>query len=393
MRLFRNIPRTVLLLGLASLFTDIASEGTFSILFLFLTQALGAGPLYLGVIEGTAESTASLLKVFSGFWTDRLARRKPLILWGYGLSGFFRPFIALARAWPAVLFFRFIDRVGKGLRASPRDALIADAARTGNRGALYGFHSSMDNAGALLGPLLAALLLYATSWGFRRIIGFSILPGLAAVLCLALVREKPRPVPSRKGRLDLRGDWGKFGGGFKFLLLVLLIFTLGNSTDAFLLVRLSQVGVPVPAIPLLWGLHSGVRMLASLKGGGWSDRWGRKPVILSGWAYYAAVYLAFAFFSGKGAVVAVFLAYGLFHGLCEPSEKALVADLAPSSLRGTAFGYYNLMVGLGMLPASLIFGWIGGRWGYPSAFATGAGFAGLASLLLLFVRVPRRGRA
>jgi MFS family permease len=389
MRLLRKIPRTVLLLGLASLFTDIASEGTFSILFLFLTQALGAGPFYLGVIEGTAESTASLLKVFSGFWADRLRRRKPLILWGYGLSGFFRPFIALARAWPAVLCFRFIDRVGKGLRSSPRDALIADAALAGNRGALYGFHSSMDNAGALLGPLLASLLIYSSSWGFRKIIGFSILPGVAAVLCLALVREKPRKDPVGKRPPDWAGGWRRFGPDFKFLLLVLLIFTLGNSTDAFLLVRLSQVGVPVPAIPLMWGLHSGIRTLASMRGGGWSDRWGRKPVIAAGWIYYAAVYLAFALVSDKWAVGAVFLAYGLFHGLCEPSEKALVADLAPPALRGTAFGYYNLTAGLGMLPASLVFGWIGGRWGYPDAFGAGAAFAGLASILLLWVKTPK----
>src|SRR5579872_4039160 len=180
----KNIPKTVFLLGLGSFFTDIASEGTYSVLPLFLTQVLGAGPLFLGVIEGVAESTASLLKVFSGIWTDRLKHRKPLVLWGYGLSSFFRPLIGLANSWPTVLLFRFIDRVGKGIRTSPRDALIADAATPSNRGLLYGFHSSMDNAGALIGPFLASgLLFYFTGLGLRNIIFLSVLPGLAACFC------------------------------------------------------------------------------------------------------------------------------------------------------------------------------------------------------------------
>jgi MFS family permease len=342
----------------------------------------------LGVIEGVAESTASLLKVFSGIWTDSLKHRKPLVLWGYGLSSFFRPFIGLAGSWPMVLLFRFIDRVGKGIRTSPRDALIADAATPSNRGLLYGFHSSMDNAGALIGPFLASGLLYFAGLGLRNIIFFSLIPGLAACLCLLAIKERTAKASLKTKTLDFRGDWKKLSGEFKFLLLVLLLFTLGNSTDAFLLIRLSQVGVSAAFIPLMWGLHSGVRMLASSFGGRLSDRLGRKPVILSGWIYYALIYLAFAQVSQKEAVIAVFLAYGIFHGLCEPSEKAFVADFAPAALRGTAFGYYNLVVGLFALPASLLFGFVGQTWGYPSAFMVGASLAGLASLLLIFVRKP-----
>lgn len=385
MKFQRTIPKTVFLLGLASLFTDIASEGTFSVLPLFITQTLGTGPIFLSVIEGIAETTASLTKVFSGIWNDRLKRRKPLLLGGYGLSSFFRPFIGLAHTWPAVLVFRFIDRVGKGIRASPRDALIANVATPSNRGRLYGFHSSMDNAGALLGPFLAFGLLQFAGLSLRYTIFLSIVPGLAACLSLLGIKEKETRIPAPVKSLNLSGDWNRFGPEFKSVLFVLLVFTLGNSTDAFLLNRLAQVGVPTAFIPLMWGLHSGVRMVSSHFGGNFSDRFGRKPIIVSGWLYYAFIYLAFALVTQRETVVAVFLAYGVFHGLCEPSEKALVADLAPKALRGTAFGYYNLVVGLFALPASLLFGVVAQAWNYPSAFAVGAALAGLASLLLFLI--------
>lgn len=385
----KPIPKTVLTLGLVSLFTDISTEMTYPLLPLFLSQVLGAGPLALGVIEGIAESTASVLKVISGIWTDRLKRRKPLIVLGYGLSGFFRPFIGLATAWPMVLVLRFIDRVGKGIRTSPRDALIADVTSPSNRGASFGFHSAMDNCGSLIGPLLASLLLLpAVGCSIRTVILWTAVPALAAwlVLVLGVQEKRSQPERTRKTRLDLSADWKKLGGGFKKLLLALLVFTLGNSTDAFLLIRLSQVGVSTAFIPVLWGLHGGVRMVSAVYGGRFSDTFGRKIVILSGWVFYALVYLCFAWVSAPAAVIAVFLAYGIFHGLCEPAEKALVADLAPLTLRGTAFGWYNVVVGLGALPASLLFGFVGQAWGYPSAFIMGAGFAGVASVLLFFVK-------
>ncbi len=385
MKFFSSIPRTVFFLGAASLFTDIASEGTYSILPLFLTQVLGASALSLGIIEGVAESTASLLKVFSGVWTDRLKKRKPLILGGYGLSGFCRPLIGLAQTWPAVLFFRFVDRVGKGLRASPRDAMIADVTTTSNRGASYGFHSAMDNAGALVGPLLASALL-ALGLGLRSIIFWSVVPGLLALVSLWFIHERSASSKKEKKDLGWLKSWNTLDGNLKAMFLAVLVFTLGNSTDAFLLIRLAQVGVAAKYIPLLWGLHSGVRMITAPYGGTFSDSLGRKPVIVSGWFYYAFIYALFAWVSSPAALVAVFLAYGAFYGLCEPSEKALVADLAPVKLKGTAFGYYNLVIGIGALPASLLFGFIGQQWGYPAAFLTGAGLAFTASILLFFIR-------
>ncbi len=386
MKLFQNIPKTVLILGAASLFTDISSEGIYSILPLFLTQVLGAGPLALGIIEGIAETTASLLKVFSGIWTDRAKRRKPLVLWGYGISSFLRPLIGLAQSWPAVLVLRFMDRVGKGIRSSPRDAMIADVTTSSNRGASFGLHSAMDNAGALVGPLLASALLSFTGIGLRDIILLSAIPSLIAWLTLLAIKEKKSAPKKIVKASHFMRDWGKLGAGFKLLLGILLIFTLGNSTDAFLLIRLHQLGIPLALVPLLWGLHSGVRMVSAFYGGKLSDRIGRKAVILSGWIFYALIYLSFALVAQTALVVAIFLAYGIFYGLCEPSEKAFVADLAPQALRGTAFGYYNLVVGLFALPASVLFGWVGQTWGYPAAFTVGACFAGLASALLFFVR-------
>ncbi len=387
MKLFKSIPKTVFQLGIVSLFNDLAKEMIYPVVPLFLTLVLGAGPVALGLVESVAEATSSVLKVFSGISSDRLGRKKPFLLWGYGISGLFRPMIALVQTWPAVLLFRFLDRMGKGLRSAPQDALIADVTKPSNLGASYGFHSAMDDAGQLLGPILAGILLLPIiGFSYEHVILLSIVPGLVAWLTLAWVGEKPSKKPPARKALNLAGDWGKLGGDFKFLLGILLIFTLGNSTDAFLMIRLAQLGVSAWLIAILWGLHGGVRMLSAYSGGSLSDRFGRKPVIVSGWIYYALIYLAFGLVAQKETAIFVFLAYGLYYGLCEPSEKAFIGDLAPKTLRGTAFGYYYLVTGLGALPASLLFGFVGQQWGYPMAFKLGAAFAGLASLLLFFVK-------
>ncbi len=394
MKLFKSIPKTVFQLGLVSLFNDLAKEMIYPVVPLFLTLVLGAGPVALGLVESVAEATSSVLKVFSGIRADRLGRRKPFLLWGYSISGLFRPMIALVQTWPAVLLFRFLDRMGKGLRSAPQDALIADVTNPSNLGASYGFHSAMDNAGQLLGPFLAALLvLPALGFSFQAIIMWSIVPGIAAWLVLFWVKETPaKKIQKTKNRTLLK-DWKKLGPDFKFLLGVLFLFTLGNSTDAFLIIRLSQLGVSASLIFALWGLNGGVRMLSSYYGGTFSDRFGRKSVIVSGWLYYALIYLAFGLADQKGMGIFLFMAYGLYYGICEPSEKAFIGDLAPQALRGTAFGYYYLVTGLGALPASLIFGFVGGHWGYPMAFKLGAAFALLASLLLFFIKKSASLRA
>jgi MFS family permease len=390
MKFLKKIPPTVFLLGLVSLCNDLGKEMIYPVVPLFLTQMLGAGPIALGLVESIAEGLSSLLKVFSGMRADRSGRRKPFLFWGYGISGLFRPLIALAQTWPTVLLFRFFDRMGKGLRSAPQDALIADVTKPSNLGASYGFHSSMDNAGQLLGPFVAGLLLLpAMGFSYQSVILCSIIPGLVAWLVLLALKEKPSKEKPPSKTLNLLGDWGHLGGRFKMFLGVLGLFTLGNSTDAFLIIRLKDLGVSAWMVAMFWGLHGGVRMLSAYGGGSLSDRFGRKPVIISGWLYYALIYLAFALATQKEWAIAAFLAYGLFYGLCEPSEKAFIGDLAPSSLRGTAFGYYYLVAGLGVIPASLLFGFIGQHWGYPQAFMTGAVLSGLASLLLLFVKKSR----
>jgi MFS family permease len=392
MKLFPSVPKTVFILGLVSLLTDASTEMVFPILPIFLSQVLGAGPMALGIIEGVAESTAAVLKVFSGIWADRVKRRKPIIVLGYGLSSFFRPFIGLAQVWPVVLALRFIDRVGKGIRSSPRDALIADVTTPSNRGASFGFHQAMDHAGAVVGPLITfALLSTYIGLSMRQTILLSAVPALAAWATLLFgVKEKGSKTPPKPPKLELIKDWRSLGSNFRFLMLALLVFTLGCSTDAFLLVRLSQVGVSAAGIAVLWAFFHVVKMAASALGGRLSDSWGRKPVILSGWFYYAVIYACFALVNERNSLIAVFLAYGIYYGLSEPVEKAFIADLAPKSLRGTAFGYYNLMVGLGALPASLLFGWVGQHWSYAAAFTMGAAFAGVASILLFFVQPSQK---
>lgn len=385
MKFLKSIPKTVFQLGLVSLFNDLAKEMIYPVVPLFLAQVLGAGPVAVGWVEGVAESTSSLIKVFSGIGTDRIKRRKPFLIAGFAMSTLLRPLVGLAQTWPVVLVFRFADRLGKGVRSAPQDALIADVTTPANRGVSYGFHSAMDDAGQLLGPLLAgALLLVGLS--YRNVILLSVIPGLMAWATVWSVGEKNSSKPHKGKVPTLLQDWRKLGGNLKALLAVLFLFTLGNSADAFLMLRLSQAGVSNWLIALLWGLHGGVRMLSSPYSGSLSDRLGRKPLIISGWIYYAFIYLGFALVSDPKSLIALFLAYGIFYGLCEPSEKAFVADLAPKALRGTAFGWYNMVVGLGALPASLLFGFIGQTWGYPAAFAVGAAFAGLASVLLFFIR-------
>ena len=381
--IFQRIPRTVIALGVVSLLTDLSSEMIYPLLPIFLASVLGAGALALGLIEGVAESTAALLKVASGIWTDRTRRRKPLVVAGYTLSGMMRPLVGLATAWPAVLALRFADRVGKGLRTSPRDALIADVTDASARGTAYGFHRSMDHAGAVLGPLVAAALLNFAGLPLRQVFLLSAIPAVA-VLAVVLfgVKEPPTPRAEIPAASHLLAPWSALGPEYRRLLLAVLIFTLGNSTDAFLLLRLNQAGVSTAGIALLWSAHHLVKMIANYFGGQLSDRVGPRAMILAGWLCYAAIYLTFGWLTSAPALIAVFLAYGLYFGLTEPAERAWVASLVPPQLRGTAFGWYHCAIGLAALPASLAFGLLWHRWGAATAFTAGAVLAALAAVLL-----------
>ncbi|ABQ25190.1 major facilitator superfamily MFS_1 [Geotalea uraniireducens Rf4] len=379
--LFSGITGNVLILGMVSFLTDVSSEMIYPLLPLFLTTVLGAGPAFLGVIEGVAESTASLLKLFSGIASDRVSDRQKLVLFGYTVSACARPLIALAATPAFVLFVRFFDRVGKGIRTSPRDALIADSVDSSLRGKAFGFHRSMDHAGAIVGPLIATLLLTFFIKDIRTIFWLAAIPGLLAVLLIIL---RVRDV-SRK-----RGENGAFmrmvpRGKLRAYLIILFLFTLGNSSDAFLLLKAGQLGVTPARIPLLWMFFHLVKMFSSMPFGALSDRIGRRSIIVSGWCVYALAYAGFSLAATELHVWLLFAFYGLFYGLTEGVEKALLVDIADPGERGGAFGWYNFAIGAGALPASLIFGIIWQKAGSQAAFAFGAFLAILAAILLAFL--------
>ncbi|MBI3603921.1 MAG: MFS transporter [Nitrospirae bacterium] len=380
-----GLSANVLLLGAVSFFNDAASEMIYPLLPLFLTVTLGAGPTALGVIEGVAESTASFLKLASGYLSDRVHHRKRWVVVGYLLANLTRPLIGLASSWFGVLLLRFVDRVGKGLRTSPRDALIAESTPQTSWGKAFGFHRAADHAGAVAGPLLATLALTALPGQYGAIFLLSLIPGLLALgLLVAGVRDLPTAAaPTRREPLHIAAAWREMPSTLRRFTLILLLFTLGNSSDVFLLLKAQQLGVPIALIPLLWMALHLVKMGSSLPAGILSDRLGRKGMIVAGWGVYVLTYCGFALADAAWQAWGLFLVYGLYFGLTEGVEKALIADLAPERLRGSAFGLYHLAIGIGALPASLLFGWVWQRFGDPAAFGMGAVIA-LAAMLWLW---------
>jgi MFS family permease len=405
-RRYRGLPSNVFLISLVSLLNDASSEIIYPLLPVFLAGTLGASPWVVGLIEGGAESASSFLKLFAGYWSDRRGARKGPVVLGYALAGLARPALGFATSWPVAFAVRFVDRVGKGIRSAPRDAMIADSVDATKRGLAFGLHRSMDHAGAVVGPLLgfALLIIVAanadapTPSEYRTIFLLASVPALAAVLVAAFaVRETlharrdsaqgKQPAPAAaKPRLSLRG----FDSNFKRFLLILALFTLSNSSDAFLLLRARDVGVGTASVPLLWAALHVSKVLSSLVGGDLSDRLGRKSLIVSGWLFYAAVYAGFAFVSTAAGVWALFLVYGVYFGLVEGAEKALVADLVRAEQRGTAYGLYNLALSLTIWPASLLMGLLWNWRGPAAAFLASACVGVLAALLLVFAVETKR---
>ena len=376
------LPRTVWLLGLVSLFNDSTSELVYPLVPLFLASVLMAGPRALGLIEGVAEATASLLKLFSGVLLDKRGHAKGWVAGGYGLAAFSRPLFYLASSWPMVLALRFADRVGKGLRTSPRDALLAGSVSEERRGLAFGLHRAMDNAGAVIGPLLAAWLL-ERGMPLKNVFLWSIVPGTITV-ALAMSIKSPAVVPAAQ-RQAFSWRLADFPPGFKRYLLVLALFTLGNSSNMFLLLRAKDLGLPDYQVPLLWALTSAVAMVFSTPLSALSDRLGRVRLILAGWVIYGLFYLLLGL-NGFHALLLwpLFAFYGLFLAATEGAEKALVADLAPKERLGTAYGWFNLTAGAMLLPASLLFGWLWQSVAVEAAFSFSALCALAAALLLKF---------
>lgn len=374
------LPRTVWMIGLLSLVNDSASEMLYPLIPLYLASVLLAGPRALGIIEGIAEATAGLLKLFSGVIVDRSRRTRPWIIFGYGLAGLGRPLTALVTSWPGLLAVRFSDRVGKGLRSSPRDALLAANINPERRGLAFGLHRAMDNAGALVGPLLASLLL-ATGMALKEIFLWSAIP---AAICLGLAFSL-QEAPEARMRQPRAFDWRlrDLPVVFRRYLVVVALFTLGNSSNMFLLLRARELGVPAAQIPLLWATVSAVAMLFATPLSAWSDGGRRLPMLTTGYLAYGLFYLGMGLIAGNGAgLFGLFAFYGIFMAATEGVEKALVADLAPPERRGTAFGWFNLTAGVLLLPASVLFGWLYQSASPLTAFAFSAGCALTAALLL-----------
>ncbi|PSB53565.1 MFS transporter [Chamaesiphon polymorphus] len=383
----RRLPPNVWLIGVISLLNDTASDLVYPLIPLYLSSVLMSGPKALGIIEGIAEATSSILKLISGVLVDRSNTIKPWIVWGYGLAGFSRPLISIANSWVGVLGIRMLDRVGKGLRSSPRDALLAASVPPERRGLAFGFHRSMDNAGAVLGPILAAVLL---GYGFkvRDLFVISIIP---AVLCLGmslLIRE-PKNALAEVRRGKFSWNFHSLPIEFKRYLLAVVVFTLGNSSNMFLLLRARELGLPEAQVPLAWATISAIATIFGTPLSALSDRFGRIRSIAAGWLAYGLFYLSLGFLPPGNSVLlfGLFAFYGLFLAATEGVEKAIVADLAPSTMLGTAYGWFNLASGIMLLPASIIFGWLYENAGATIAFEFSACCAVVSTVLLFRVKL------
>lgn len=385
-----KLPRNVRILGWTSFLNDVASEMIYPLLPQFLIMVLGGNKFHLGIIEGTAESIASFNKLWAGAWSDRSGKRKSFILFGYSVAAIARPLIGLVTAPWQVFAVRIGDRIGKGVRTSPRDAMIADSTPEAMHGRAFGFHRSMDHLGAAVGPLLAAAFLWFYPGELRSLFLLAAIPGVVVLLLIIFgLRERDvvakleaAPTATREMLVPL----DRFDSRFRWYLLSLLLFTLGNSSDTFLLVRAGELGVPLYMLPILWCAFHVVKSGANIYAGRLSDRIGAKRPIVVGWLAYAAIYIAFGFATSAWQAWALFLAYGFFYAITEPAEKKLVVQLVGEHRRGLGFGWYHFTLGIAALPASLLFGWLYQTYGAPVAFGAGALLALLAAVVLASIR-------
>jgi MFS family permease len=392
---YKNLSGNVLALSLVSLLNDTSSEIIYPLLPAFLALTLGASPFAIGLIEGFAESVAALLKLFSGYFSDKFERRKLPVFIGYALASLTRPFLAFATTWHQVLAIRLTDRVGKGIRGAPRDAIIAASVPEEKRGLAFGFNRAADHLGAVIGPIVAFVLLShfaensqnPTAQEYRQVFLYASIPvvlGLFVIVFFVKEKSKDKTVKIETPKIKL--SLKEFDGNFKRFLVVIALFTLSNSTDAFLLLRAQEAGISVAVLPLLWMFLHLSKVVFSLIGGDLSDRIGRKSLIFSGWIVYALVYAGFAFASNQWQAWTLFLIYGVYFGLTEGAEKALVADLVSPEKRGTAFGFYNLAFSITVFPASLLFGALWNQFGASAAFLISAAISICAAVLLLTVK-------
>jgi MFS family permease len=379
-RKIAGLQRNIFFAGIVSFFMDFSSEMVYPLVPLFLSSVLGVPKSVIGLIEGIAESTASLLKVFSGWLSDRLGHRKWLMALGYGISTLSRPLIATAPNWGQVLSSRFMDRFGKGIRNAPRDALIAESCEEQRLGRSFGFHRGMDTLGAVIGPAAAFGLLAYFNGQVRLVFWLSMIPGLLAVLTIIIFIRETRACPLDQAEKPRLG-WSRFSCVYKYFIVVVTLFSLGNSSDVFLILRAQNLGISVAIIPLVYLVFNVVYGLGALPAGLLSDRIGPKPIILLGFILFGLIYLGFSLADRPIHIWLLFILYGVFMAMTEGVQKAYLATIIPRDFKATGFGLYNTLVGLAVLPASVIGGLLWDRIGPSATFLFGTAFSWLAALL------------
>ena len=353
-QIFKGITRNVFILGLVSLFTDLSSQMVFPLIPLFLTSVLGTGAYVVGIVEGSAETVASFLKVVSGYWSDRIKKRKPFILFGYSLSSITKPLFAFANVWSFVLFIRVIERIGKGIRTAPRDAIVAESSEKNIRGKAFGFHRAMDGIGSVLGAILAFLLLPV--FGYRNIFLYAVLPSIFAVILILFVREKNVPRRKETEEISIKISFKELPGNLRVFIFLSSLFAMGHFGYAFILLRAKDIGLADQMAILLYVLFYIVYTICLIPFGILSDKIGRKPVLAMGYFLFALTSIGLIFITTFYGILLFFVIYGIFFAMIDGIQRAFVIDLAPEHLKATALGAFHTSIGLVALPGGLIAG-------------------------------------
>jgi len=383
-KIFEGITRNVFVLGLVSLFTDLSSQMVFPLIPLFLITVLGAGAYAVGIVEGAAETTASLLKLVSGYWSDKIKRRKPFVLFGYSLSAITKPLFAFANIWSFVLFVRVIERIGKGLRTAPRDAIVAESSDESVRGKAYGFHRAMDGIGSVSGAALAFLLLPIL--GYRNIFLFAFMPGIIAVFVILFIKEKKTPAKQETKEISIKLSFKELPMNLKLFIIVSSIFALGHFGYAFLLLRAVDIGLADYMAILLYVLFYISYTVCAIPSGILSDKIGRKPVLRAGYLIFGITSLGLVFTSNIYSILLLFVIYGIFYAMIDGAQRAFVVDLAPKHLKATALGTFHTAIGLVALPGGYIAGLLWDKISPETTFIYGLTLAIISLVLFTFVK-------
>ena len=385
-RIFQGITRNIFILGFVSLFTDLSSQMVFPLIPLFLTSVLHAGACAVGVVEGAAEATASLLKVVSGYWSDKIRRRKPFVLFGYSLSAVTKPLFTFAASWPFVLSVRVVERIGKGLRTAPRDAIVAESCEESVRGKAYGFHRAMDGIGSTLGAVLAFFLLPVL--GYRKIFALAVVPGIIAAFVILFVKEK-RPTERERAKAKettVKLSLKALPANLRLFIVSASVFALGHFGYAFLLLRAKSIRLADDTAILLYILFYVVYAVFAMPAGILSDKIGRKAVLGTGYLLFAITCVGLMFSSSAYSLVLFFAIYGIFYAMIDGAQRAFVVDLAPKHLKATALGTFHTAIGLVALPSGCIAGLLWDKIRPEATFAYGFGLAAISVVLFTFVR-------